>query len=105
MGTALASGAAAGGPATAATDPLEIMRANACLGCHVFEGEGVQLGPSFDGIGTRVDADYIRESILDPAAGAAGGFETMTGLMPPIFGNQLTASQLEIVVQFLVNQR
>jgi len=52
-----------------------------------------------------VDADYIRESILDPAADAAGGFENMTGLMPPIFGNQLTASQLEAVVQFLVNQR
>jgi hypothetical protein len=25
--------------------------------------------------------------------------------MPPIFGNQLTAGQLEAVVQFLVNQR
>jgi len=92
-------------PATASTDPLEIMRANACLGCHVFNGEGVELGPSFDGIGARVDADYIRESILDPAAGAAGGFETLTGLMPPIFGNQLTASQLEAVVQFLLSQR
>ena len=106
-GTAAASGATAGagGPATAATDPLEIMRANACLGCHVFNEEGIQLGPPFDGIGARVDADYIRESILDPAADAAGGFENSTGLMPTFFGNQLTASQLEAVVQFLANQR
>jgi mono/diheme cytochrome c family protein len=103
--TAGAPAATAAGPATASMDPLEIMRGNACLGCHVFNGEGIELGPSFDGIGARVDADYIRESILDPAAGAAGGFENMTGLMPPIFGNQLTAGQLEAVVQFLVNQR
>jgi mono/diheme cytochrome c family protein len=81
------------------------MRGNACLGCHVFNGEGIQLGPSFDGIGARVDADYIRESILDPAAGASPGFETNLGLMPPIFGDQLTAGQLEVVVQFLASQR
>ena len=63
------------------------------------------MGPAFDGIGTRVDADYIRESILDPAAGVSEGFEAFLGAMPPIFGNQLTGSQLEAVVQFLVSQR
>ena len=98
--------ATAAAPVTASSDPLEIMRANACLGCHVFNGEGVQgVGPSFDGIGARVDADYIRESILDPAAGASAGFEALTTMMPPIFGNQLSAGQLEAVVQFLVSQR
>ena len=55
--------------------------------------------------GARVDADYIRESILDPAAGTSEGFEEVVDAMPPIFGNQLTASQLEAVVQFLVSQR
>ena len=93
--------------ATASTDPVEIMRANACLVCHLFNGEGevTQIGPPFDGIGARVDADYIRESILDPAAGTSEGFEEVVDAMPPIFGNQLTASQLEAVVQFLVSQR
>ena len=93
--------------ATASTDPVEIMRANACLVCHLFNGEGevTQIGPPFDGIGARIDADYIRESILDPAAGTSEGFEEVSGAMPPIFGNQLTASQLEAVVQFLVSQR
>jgi mono/diheme cytochrome c family protein len=81
------------------------MRANTCLVCHVFAGEGVQMGPPFDGMGARVDADYIRASILDPGAGAAEGFEPFLGVMPPIFGNQLTASQLEAVVQFLASQR
>ncbi len=93
--------------AAASTDPVEIMRANACLVCHLFNGEGevTQIGPPFDGIGARVDADYIRESILDPAAGTSEGFEEVVGAMPPIFGNQLTASQLEAVVQFLAGQQ
>ncbi len=96
---------AAAGPATASTDPLEIMRANTCLVCHVFDGEGTQMGPPFDAMGARVDADYIRQSILDPGAGASEGFEAFLGVMPAIFGNQLTASQLEAVVQFLASQR
>ena len=97
--------ATAAAPATASTDPVEIMRANACLGCHVLAGEGTEMGPAFDGIGARVDADYIRESILDPAVGASEGFEEFLGAMPPIFSNQLNAGQLEVVVQFLVSQR
>ena len=92
-------------PAIASTDPVEIMRANTCLVCHVLGGEGTQMGPAFDGIGARVAADYIRESILDPGAGVSEGFEPFLGVMPPIFGDQLTASQLEAVVQFLASQR
>ena len=104
-GALTAAGPSAGGPATASTDPMEIMQANACLACHVFDGGGVEMGPAFDGIGARVDADYIRESILDPAAGVAEGFETFLGVMPAIFGNQLSAGQLEVLVQFLANQQ
>jgi len=96
---------AAAATATASTDPLEIMRANTCLVCHVFDGEGAPIGPAFDGIGGRVEADYIRRSILDPAAEASSGYEAFVGLMPPIFGSQLTAAQLEIIVQFLASQR
>ncbi len=104
-GSSVAGAPTAGAPATASADPVEIMRANACLGCHVLAGEGTEMGPPFDGMGARVDADYIRESILEPAAGASEGFETFLGAMPPIFGSQLTGSQLEAVVQFLVSQR
>ena len=58
-------------------------------------------------VGARVDADYIRQSILDPGADAADGFEQYLAplAMPATFGDQLTASQLEAVVQFLVSQR
>ncbi len=63
------------------------------------------MGPPFDGIGSRVSSDYIRSSILDPAAEVSEGYENFAGLMPATFGTQMTASQLEIVVQFLANQR
>ena len=104
-GSSTAAATPAVAPATASADPIEIMRANACLGCHILGGEGTEMGPTFDGMGARVDADYIRESILDPAAGAAEGFEEFLGAMPPIFNNQLNAGQLEALVQFLVSQR
>jgi len=103
-----APAAAGAAPAIASTDPLEIITASGCLGCHEFDGGGVAgIGPAFDGIGARVDADYIRESILDPAAAAAEGFEHLLDppMMPATFGDQFTASQLEAVVQFLVGQR
>jgi mono/diheme cytochrome c family protein len=103
-GAELAAPAAAA-PATASMDPLEIMRANTCLVCHQFNGEGAPMGPPFDGMGGRVDADYIRQSILDPSAGASAGFEAFIGVMPAIFGTQLTAAQLEAVVQFLASQQ
>ena len=90
---------------TTSTDPVEIMRANVCLTCHVLDGEGAPIGPGFDDIGSRVDADYIRRSILDPAAEASSGYEAFAGLMPAIFGGQLTAAQLEIIVQFLASQQ
>jgi len=97
------NGAAA--PASSATDPVDILNGNACLGCHILDGTGAPIGPSFDGIGSRLTADYIRESILDPGAGASEGFEASLGLMPAIYGNQLTAQQLENVVMFLANRR
>ena len=103
--SAAAAAPATAAPATASLDPLEILRANTCLVCHQLNGEGVPMGPAFDGIGGRVDADYIRQSILDPSAGASEGYEVFLGVMPQIFGAQLTAAQLEAVVQFLASQQ
>lgn len=96
---------AAAGPTSTSSDPVEIMTANACLGCHIMDGAGAPIGPSFDGIGGRVSADYIRESILDPRAGASEGFEAFIQLMPATFGEQLSAAQLEAIVRFLADRR
>jgi cytochrome c2 len=94
-----------GGPMTASQDPLEIMRATLCFGCHKLGDEGVELGPPFEGMASRIDAARIRRSILDPMAETAEGFDHLLGTMPPNLADLLTARQLEILVDFLSEQR
>ena len=96
--------APAGGPAVASTDPLEIMRGNLCLACHMLDGEGAELAPPFDGMGSRIDADRIRRGIIDPGAEIAEGFDHLAGSMPLTIPDLLTARQLELLVDFLAGQ-
>ena len=65
-------------------------------------------------IAVNADADLTDATLiagvledLEPAPGSesARGFEDLLGVMPPIFGDQLTAAELEIIVQFLVSQQ
>ena len=97
------SAAAAPAPAgaTASLDPQEILNANGCAGCHSLRGQGGAVGPRFDGVGTRLTRDLIRESILTPGATITAGFEPMAGVMPQTFGQQLNAAQLEALVSYL----
>lgn len=88
-------------PAGGADDPVALLRASTCLSCHMVDGEGVQLGPLFDGMGSRHDAEYIRNAILDPGAQAATGFEALLGVMPTNFGQMLTPEQLDVIVNYL----
>ncbi len=90
---------------TATTDPMQLLTENACLGCHQIDGAGAPIGPSFDGMGSRIDADRIRKGILDPDAEIAEGSEAFAGMMPKTFGESLSAAQLEIIVQFLVARK
>jgi mono/diheme cytochrome c family protein len=87
--------------ATAATDPQEIMRASQCLVCHKIGAEGGPIGPDLSTIGSKRDVAYIRRSILDPDRELAPGYEALKGVMPKNFGQQLTAGQLEAVVDYL----
>lgn len=100
-----APGIAASAPTTASLEPLEILRANQCVVCHVLGGEGGPIGPAFDGIGARLDAEQIRRAILEPGAEITAGYESFAGVMPATFGTQLTASQLEALVTYLAAQR
>ena len=101
---AIGDGGGAAVADAAITDPVELLRMNACFACHQLGEEGVALGPAFDTIGT-LDAEYIRRSILLPNADTTSGFEAVAGTMPPNFGDQLTAAQLETIVRFLSSQR
>lgn len=90
--------------AVVAQEPEAIV-AELCLMCHLLEGEGEDIGPPFDGIGERRTAEELRLAILDPPAVVEEGYEDMVGMMPPNFGDQLTASQLEGVVRYLAGLR
>lgn len=105
--TASATPAAGGGGGgfSTSTDPMELLTQNACLGCHGIDGAVVNIGPSFDGVGSRLTADQIRHAILDPSAETAPGFEAFAGMMPTTLADQLSARQLEIIVQFLAGRR
>jgi putative heme-binding domain-containing protein len=46
-----------------------------CLKCHQLNGEGVDFGPSLLEIGAKLAKQAIYESILDPSAGIAFGYE------------------------------
>jgi mono/diheme cytochrome c family protein len=97
--------AAAGLSVTATGDPRALITEKGCIGCHTLEGKGAKIGPPFDGIGRRRTVDYIRRSILFPNADTAKGYEKFAGTMPQTFGQQLSAAQLEALVQFLASRR
>ena len=105
-GGAAGGAAAAGGATTSATtDPAALIREKGCVGCHAIDGAGPPLGPSFDGMGRRLRAEQIRRAILLPNADTAKGYEKFAGTMPTNFGQQLTAAQLEAIVQFLAGRK
>ena len=93
------------GIAGGSTDPMAIIRAAGCIACHKVGTEGGAIGPDFDHVGARLSASLIRESILAPDTRIARGYEKFKGIMPKTFGDQLTAAQLESLVQFLTSRK
>jgi cytochrome c553 len=57
----------------------------ACASCHTVKGKGGDVGPILDGIAARADKTYITESLMEPNAKLAKGFESLTiSPMPPL---------------------
>ncbi len=71
-----------------------------CSTCHSLEPGVTIVGPSLAGIGSRADADYIRQSILDPNAVVVEGFTP--NVMPSVWSDELTEDQIEQLVAFLL---
>jgi mono/diheme cytochrome c family protein len=102
-------GEAPAGPAMpSAATPEELIAQLGCGACHTIagvEGAAGQLGPDLSDIGARADAEYIRQSILDPDAVIAEACPTgecPAGVMPKGLGERMTGQQLEMLVGFLV---
>ena len=84
---------------------LKTFGAKACLGCHTVDG-AAGIGPSMkglfgrtetlaDGTTVEVDENYLRESILVPAAKVVEGFQP---IMPPI---PLTDREVEGLIEYI----
>ena len=59
------------------------------------------IAPDLSHVGSRRDAESIRNKILDPASSIAKGYEKLAGIMPKTFGTMMNAAQLEALVQYL----
>ena len=72
-----------------------------CGNCHTVAGKGGSEGPILDGIAVRSDKDYILESLTDPNAKFAKGYENLTiSPMPPL-GVLLKEQELADILAYL----
>ncbi len=82
-------------------DEIFHKHAAACVYCHQLHGQGSTVGPPLDGIASRKDLAYLRESLLEPSKVLAEGYEAL-GLSPmPPMGDVFTAQELADVQAFL----
>jgi cytochrome c oxidase subunit 2 len=93
------SGAGSGGE----QDGASVFTSAGCGGCHAFTPAGTDaaVGPSLDELDSGGDPldDFIRESIVDPNAKLAPGYQG--DVMPNTFDKSLTDQQIDALVQYL----
>jgi cytochrome c oxidase subunit II len=79
----------------------EVFNAQGCGSCHTFEPAGStgNVGPNLTEALKDKDAAFIQQSIVDPNAVIAPGFQP--NIMPQTYGSQLSAKQLADLVAFL----
>ena len=56
-----------------------VYQRSGCASCHIIQGEGGDLGPELTSIGAHRAPDYLRESIVDPAAKLPRGVMAFPG--------------------------
>jgi cytochrome c oxidase subunit 2 len=104
---AFASFLKSGGTSTGGPPGLAVFNKNGCGSCHTFKpaGSSGTIGPDLDKLKAYAAqahrgslTNFIKESIVTPGAYIAPGFQNQ---MPAIFGQQIPASQLDQLVQYL----
>lgn len=72
-----------------------------CGGCHTFQPAGANgtIGPDLGKVLQGKDAAFIKQSITDPNAEIAQGYQP--NIMPGSYGSQLTSTQINDLVAFL----
>jgi cytochrome c oxidase subunit II len=74
-----------------------------CGACHALADAGTtaQVGPDLDTVLAGADPEFIRESIVDPNAEIAQGYQP--DVMPKNFGDVLPKEQLDALVEYLAS--
>jgi cytochrome c oxidase subunit 2 len=96
----------AGAPGTGGEDTSgeAVFTTAGCGGCHAFDpaGTDAQVGPNLNEIdpGGQPLEDFVRESIVDPNAEIAQGYQP--SVMPETYESSLSDEQLDALVQYLV---
>src|SRR6266508_1752555 len=76
-----------------------------CGACHTLAAAGTKatVGPNLDTALKGRSRAFVRESILDPNATIAAGYQA--GVMPTSYRSQLTSRQVDALVAFLLSDR
>ncbi len=93
-------------PVAAGKSGSELVQQWGCNTCHKLDGPERLVGPSLWDIGTRKDANYIRESSLQPDAVVTPGFppQVMKGTLDGKgFYQQVTLQDLNTLVDYLAS--
>jgi cytochrome c5 len=70
-----------------------------CGMCHKIGEEEGEMGPDLTTIGASFDKEYIRRALIDPNADIAEGFDAE--MMPDTYGEDLSAKEMEMLVDYL----
>jgi len=84
-----------------------ISQGKGCMVCHTADGKPL-VGPTYKGLfgSTRIltdgsevvaDEDYLRESMLDPAAKVAAGFQPVM----PTFQGRLSDKEITVLIEYI----
>jgi len=76
-----------------------LLLSKGCVACHDLLGSSPRVGPPLSEVGTRLSAAEIRQSIVEPNAVIAEGFQP--GLMLQNFADTLAPEELDQMVSYL----
>lgn len=72
----------------------ELITQKACVGCHVINGSGGEVGPNLDNVLGQRDAAFLRHKLADPT------FDNASSMMPN-FG--LSTEDIDALVAYLAS--
>jgi len=101
---AASGGAAGGGGKAAAPNAEQLFTSAGCSGCHTLAAAGAtaKVGPNLGKLG-KVDAKFLRTSIVDPNADVTKGYKP--NIMPQDFATKLSKEELDALVKYLLESQ